>query len=155
MMNYDKHTLINVGKGSAGIGLNAADLQILCPHYPLACKSSQTKHHSNQCDRPTKRGKRAGTSGQLTRLGPRPVPLPSLLLPDVWSQENGTDEVGLRLCQQQETRDCGAHIYAGTWLHHNIPVWPLTSTQWSDHLPCWRNMLRCQPYYLPYILWVA
>lgn len=56
---------------------------------------------------------------KLTQNGHKTVPLSSLLLNTVQSQENKTDELRLRPTQQQEIRDCCAHICTKTWLHHN------------------------------------
>ncbi len=58
---------------------------------------------------------------KLRRLGPKALPLPSLLLANIRSQDNKMDEKRLRLIQQRETRNCGALIFTEMWLHNNIP----------------------------------
>ncbi len=91
-ITYDSNTLVNIRRGSAMIGL-----------------------------RRRKRGKQAGIRLKLWRLGPKAVPLPSLLLANVWSQDNKIDEIRLRVTQQTETRNCGTLIFTETWLNNNVP----------------------------------
>ena len=92
------------------------------PCYPLTSQSSWTKCHCKQCNQPKNTGKRAVIR---VKLGPKPVPLYSLLLAEACWQENGMEEVGLRLTQQQEIGDYCAQTFAETWFHCNNWVVPL------------------------------
>lgn len=78
---------------------------------------SQTKRHHKWCDWTKLRGRRARITANLTQLGPKATPLPSQLMTSVLLQENKTEEISLRLNQQQKIRDCCAHIFEETWLY--------------------------------------
>ncbi len=90
--------------------IKSSGLEIITAHNILWPPSwtSRTKCYQKRWDRPRKRARRA----KLTQFGPKPIPLPSLLLANVWSQENKMDEIILTY----------AHILTETWIHHNIPI---------------------------------
>ena len=120
-ITYDGNTLVNIRRGRAMIGLSAADLETISA-LGISRSDNQniwTRRHRKRCGRPRKRGKRAGIRVKLRRLGPKAVPLPSLLLANVRSQDNKMDEIRLRLTQQRETRNSGALIFTETWIHNN------------------------------------
>ncbi len=112
-ITYNVNTLINVRKGSTGIGLSTADLQTIISRNIIWSPKqiSRTKRQCKRCDCPRKRGKGARKEAIL---------LPSLLLTNVCPQENKKDQIRHRLTQQREIRDCCAHIFTETWLHKNI-----------------------------------
>lgn len=112
----------NFGKESVVIGLSAVDLKGISGNgisWP-ASQTNRTKRHPKQCVHPRKRGKRAYIRAKLCKLGLKAVPLPSLHLASVCSQENKMNEKRLKLTLQWEIRDCCAHIFIETWLHPNI-----------------------------------
>ncbi|XP_054632319.1 uncharacterized protein LOC129181302 [Dunckerocampus dactyliophorus] len=70
--------------------------------------------------RPRKRGKRGGVLVRLRHRGHR-LPLPSLVLSNVRSLANKTDELTSLIVSQRDFRDCAAICLTGTWLTANIP----------------------------------
>ncbi len=117
-ITYGRNTLINVRKGSSDIVLSTADLETITAYsiFRSPSQTNWTKPHCKRCDCPRARGKKARIRAKPTQA----IPLLSLLLANVQSQENKMDEIRLRLTQQQEIREC-SHMFTETWLHHNIP----------------------------------
>ncbi len=108
-ITYDSNTLINIRKGSAVIGLSAVDLETMSS-LSISRSENQniwTKRQCKQCGWPSKRRKQAGIRVKLRRLRPKAVPLPSLLLANIRSQDNKMDEIRVKLTQERETRNCG------------------------------------------------
>ncbi len=53
-ITYDRQTVISIGKGSTGIGLSAADHEMITAHNIIRphSQTSQTKRRQKQCDSP-------------------------------------------------------------------------------------------------------
>ncbi len=105
---HDRNTFINIGKGSVWIEAITAHNIFRPPS-----RTSWSKRYQERRDCPRKSGKRAGMRAILIQLGPKAIPLPSLLLANVQSHENKMDDIRLRLTQQQQ-------IFTETWLYPNI-----------------------------------
>lgn len=73
-----------------------------------ASQTSITKCHHKQCNCPRKRGKSAEIRAKFTKLGPKAVPLSSLLLANLCSLKK-KKEIRLNLIQQREISSAWAH----------------------------------------------
>ncbi len=128
---YDRKSLINIRKGTTGIGLSAMDLEVITAHnvFRPPSQTSQTKRHRKWC---RKRGKRAGIRAKLTQPGPKATALPSLLLANVWLQENkmGEMRLGYGMCTAQDRRTRTTRLQSSFFpqavrlqLTHRTPSW--------------------------------
>lgn len=80
-------------------------------------ESSSASGH-NQLAR--KRGRRAGALVRLRRRKHR-CPLPSIILSNVRSLANKTDELSLLISSRRDVADCSVMCFTETWLHEGVP----------------------------------
>ena len=90
-----------------------------------------------------KRGRRAGTLVRYRRRVSRP-PLPAILLSNVRSINNKTDEFLFLMSTKREFRDCSAVCLNETWLALLLPTLPslltaFRATELTDHPNCRTN----------------
>lgn len=83
-----------------------------------------------------KRGKRADIKARLNKLGPKAVPVPSLLLAYVHSQENKMDQIDSGLLSNEKSR---FHRDVATSQHQGSSSF----TGSADTVQCWQNTGLC------------
>lgn len=86
------------------------DLQRELARYRI---HDQGKTHS---DKTRKRGSKGGARVRLKRQGLRRVPLPSIILANVQSLRNKTDELQANVINQHKYRDACIMAFSETWL---------------------------------------
>ncbi len=77
-ITYDRNTLINLIKGNAGVGLSAADFEMILRRHDIFQPPSQTsctKRHHKLCDHPRKRVEIALKRAKQTQLGAKAIPV--------------------------------------------------------------------------------
>ncbi len=122
---YNKRTLLDIGQRYSIMNLciKHQDTLYTDPAWPLEILRSTEadKGRLNNTRRRKKhRGKRAGIRNRLRKRAHSP-PLPSILLANVQSLENKTDDLRARISFQRDIRDCNILCLTETWLTPTVP----------------------------------